>query len=79
MEASVVKVAVIDDWQRIARRSADWSALSEKAEVVFFAEAFESEDAAVTALAEFEIILDRPFARAADVGHHGREERFARC
>ena len=57
MEARVVKAAVIDDWQRIARASADWSALSEKAEVVFFAEAFESEDAAVSALAEFEIIL----------------------
>jgi phosphoglycerate dehydrogenase-like enzyme len=57
MEAVMVKIAVIDDWQRIARSSADWSTLSAKAEVVFFAEAFENEDAAVAALTEFEVIL----------------------
>jgi phosphoglycerate dehydrogenase-like enzyme len=53
----MTKVAVLDDWQGVARGSADWSALTAKAEVVFFADAFGSEDEATAALSEFEIIL----------------------
>jgi phosphoglycerate dehydrogenase-like enzyme len=53
----MVKIAVLDDWQGVARQSADWSALSAQAEVVFFAEAFDSEDDAAQQLAEFEIVL----------------------
>jgi phosphoglycerate dehydrogenase-like enzyme len=53
----MTKVAVLDDWQGVARGSADWVPLEARAEVVFFREAFESEDAAVAALGSFEIIL----------------------
>jgi len=53
----MTKVAVLDDWQGVARGSADWSRLEARAEVVFFAEAFASEDEAVARLAGFEIVL----------------------
>jgi len=53
----MVKVAVLDDWQGVARGSADWSALQARAEVVFFAEAFADEDDAARQLADFEIVL----------------------
>lgn len=53
----MVKVAVLDDWQGVARQSADWSQLEGRAEVTFFADAFASEDAAAAALAEFDILL----------------------
>jgi phosphoglycerate dehydrogenase-like enzyme len=41
----------------VARRSADWSPLEDRAELVFFADAFAAEDAAARALESFEIIL----------------------
>ena len=53
----MAKVAVLDDWQGVARPSADWSPLEAKAEVVFFADAFADEVAAAEALAGFDIIL----------------------
>jgi phosphoglycerate dehydrogenase-like enzyme len=53
----VTKVAVLDDWQGVARDSADWSKLGERAEVRFFSEVFADEDAAAAKLAEFEIVL----------------------
>jgi phosphoglycerate dehydrogenase-like enzyme len=53
----MTKVAVLDDWQGVARSSADWSPLSARAEVVFFAQAFEDEDDAAAQLADFEIVL----------------------
>jgi phosphoglycerate dehydrogenase-like enzyme len=52
-----VKIAIIDDWQLVARSSADWSTLTARAELVFFADAFSSEDDAALALANFDIIL----------------------
>lgn len=51
------KVAVLDDWQNIARQSADWSALTARAEVVFFDTAFASEDEAADKLADFDILM----------------------
>ncbi|MGI4746792.1 MAG: D-2-hydroxyacid dehydrogenase family protein [Janthinobacterium lividum] len=51
------KVAVLDDWQGVARQSADWSDLAARADIVFFQEAFADEDAAVAALADFDILL----------------------
>jgi phosphoglycerate dehydrogenase-like enzyme len=51
------RVAVLDDWQGVARSSADWSRLSERAEVVFFEEPFKDADAIAKALAGFEIII----------------------
>ncbi len=53
----MTNVAVLDDWQGVARSSADWSALSARAEITFFAEAFASEDEAAGTLADFEIVL----------------------
>jgi phosphoglycerate dehydrogenase-like enzyme len=51
------RVAVLDDWQGVAKHSADWSRLSERAEVVFFEEPFKDADAIAEALAGFEIIV----------------------
>jgi phosphoglycerate dehydrogenase-like enzyme len=53
----MVKIAVLDDWQDVARSSADWSGLAARAELVFFADAFPSEDEAARALADFDILL----------------------
>jgi phosphoglycerate dehydrogenase-like enzyme len=48
---------VLDDWQRVARTSADWSPLIARAEVSFFETPFADEDDAARGLGEFEIIL----------------------
>jgi phosphoglycerate dehydrogenase-like enzyme len=53
----MVKVAVLDDWQQVAKSSADWTPLIHRAEVVFFHEAFADEDEAAKKLADFEIVL----------------------
>jgi phosphoglycerate dehydrogenase-like enzyme len=53
----MTKIAVLDDWQGIARSSTDWSPLMGRAEVVFFEDAFKDEDEAVEKLAGFEIVL----------------------
>jgi phosphoglycerate dehydrogenase-like enzyme len=53
----MMKVAVLDDWQGIARQSADWSALSARTQVTFFAAAFATEDDTVAALTDFDIVL----------------------
>jgi phosphoglycerate dehydrogenase-like enzyme len=53
----MTKVAVLDDWQGVARTSADWSPLQARAEVAFFPKAFDNEDDAARELAEFDIVL----------------------
>ncbi len=53
----MMKIAILDDWQRIARQCADWSALEAKAEVAFFHRAFADEEEAAKALADFDIIM----------------------
>ena len=53
----MTKVAVLDDWQSVAKSSADWSRLTERAEVVFFEEPFKAADSIAKALAGFEIII----------------------
>lgn len=53
----MIKIAVLDDWQRVARECTDWSRLESRAEVVFFTDPFGSEDDAATALAGFDAIL----------------------
>jgi phosphoglycerate dehydrogenase-like enzyme len=55
--AELPKVAVLDDWQDVAKTSADWSKLQARAEIVFFPDAFENEDAAAARLAAFDIVL----------------------
>ena len=51
------RVAVLDDWQDVARGAADWSTLESRADVVIFPEAFADEDDAATQLADFDIVL----------------------
>src|SRR6202021_359926 len=53
----MIKVADLDDWQGVARSSADWSPLLARAEVVFIAQAFCDEDDAARKLADFDIVL----------------------
>ena len=53
----MTRVAVLDDWQGVARGAADWSALQARAEVVFFTDAFADADDAAAKLADFEIVL----------------------
>src|ERR1700692_3513527 len=53
----MTKVAVLDDWQHVAEASADWAPLKARAEIVFFHDAFASEDDAAAKLADFDIIL----------------------
>lgn len=53
----MTKVAVLDDWQGVAKTSADWSRLQARAEVVFFAKAFDNADDAARQLADFDIVL----------------------
>ncbi len=55
--SNTVKVAVLDDWQGVARANADWAKLQARAEVTFFADAFADEDDAAAKLAPFEIVL----------------------
>ena len=52
-----MKIAILDDWQDVARTSADWSKLAARAELTFFADAFASEDEAAEALKDFDILL----------------------
>ena len=51
------KIAVLDDWQDVARGSADWSKLEARAEVVFFHDAFADVEEAADKLAPFDIVL----------------------
>ncbi len=53
----MVQIAVLDDWQGVARQSADWSALKARGKITFFAEAFADEDDAATQLQPYEIVL----------------------
>jgi phosphoglycerate dehydrogenase-like enzyme len=53
----MVTVAVLDDWQDVARKSADWSALEARARLIFFSDAFSSEEEAATALLDADILL----------------------
>jgi phosphoglycerate dehydrogenase-like enzyme len=52
-----MKIAILDDWQDMARTSADWSRLAARAELKFFTDAFQSEDEAAEKLADFDILL----------------------
>lgn len=54
---SDIQIGVLDDWQDVARRAADWSELQQRAAVTFFNEPFTNEDAAAAALAGFDILV----------------------
>jgi phosphoglycerate dehydrogenase-like enzyme len=53
----MTRVAVLDDWQNIARACADWSALERRAEVIAFTEPFADPEATVRVLADFDIVI----------------------
>ena len=53
----MTRIAVLDDWQDVARASADWSPVLARAEVQFFRTPFDGEDAAAQALLPFDIVL----------------------
>lgn len=54
---TVTKIAILDDWQEVARGSANWRPLAARADLTFFANAFATEDEAAVALADFDILL----------------------
>jgi phosphoglycerate dehydrogenase-like enzyme len=54
---TMMRIAVLDDWQDVARASADWSALESRAELRFFHAPFAGEDEAARVLVDFDIIL----------------------
>ena len=51
------RVAVLDDWQQVALRCADWTPLRARADVEFFTTPFGGEDDVAKALADFDIVL----------------------
>ena len=53
----MTKIAVLDDWQGVARQSADWSRLQKRADVGFFEQPLAGPDGIAQALAAFEIIV----------------------
>jgi phosphoglycerate dehydrogenase-like enzyme len=53
----MTRVAVLDDWQGVARSSADWAPLQCRAEVVFFDKPFAGPDDVARQLADFDIVL----------------------
>lgn len=53
----MMRIAVLDDWQRIAEACADWSALRQRADVTFFHEPLGPPDNVVAALRDFDAIL----------------------
>jgi phosphoglycerate dehydrogenase-like enzyme len=53
----MIRVAVLDDWQGVAPGSADWTVLKARADVVFFAAPFASEDEVAAKLADFDIVM----------------------
>jgi phosphoglycerate dehydrogenase-like enzyme len=55
--SNMTRVAVLDDWQGVAKGAADWAPLQSRADVVFFADAFADADDAAAKLADFDIVL----------------------
>ncbi len=53
----MTRVAVLDDWQRLARDSADWAPLERRAEVTFFDKPIGGPDEVARQLAGFDIVL----------------------
>ena len=64
----MTRVAILDDYQNVARRMADWSSVPAGTEVVFFADHLSDLDALAKRLADFEAVVAMrertPFTRA---------------
>ena len=52
-----MRVAILDDAQRVAAQSADWSRLNGRATLTTFRDSFKDEDDAAHQLADFDILL----------------------
>jgi D-3-phosphoglycerate dehydrogenase len=52
----MIRVAILDDYQRVALTMADWSGLAGDCELVVFDRNLETEDEAARALAEFDVV-----------------------
>jgi phosphoglycerate dehydrogenase-like enzyme len=57
MTVARARIAVLDDWQKVARRVADWSALERRADVRYFEQPIGSEDETAAALEDFDIVI----------------------
>lgn len=57
MAAEITHVAILDDYQNVALKLADWSALAGRVEPVSFTQPFASPDAAVAALSGYPVIV----------------------
>lgn len=57
MKNEKVRIAVLDDWQGVAKQSADWSKLQQPADVVYFEEPFAGPDKLASALGGFDIVI----------------------
>jgi len=53
----LTRIAVLDDWQRVARECADWSPLTARAQVDFYETPFANEDDAARRLQPYEVLL----------------------
>ena len=51
-----MRLAVLDDYQRVARRFADWSPVEQRIDMTVFTDALDDADALVARLAPFEIV-----------------------
>ena len=57
MLGTVLRIAVLDDFQSVSGEFADWSRLPEEAEVVAFADHLDDEDAVAERLAGFDVVV----------------------
>lgn len=53
----MIQIGVLDDWQGVARQSADWSALQSRAQVVFFERPFAPDEDLARSLADFDALI----------------------
>ena len=53
----MTKIAILDDWQRVAETAADWSELRRRADLTFFHEPLGGAENVVRSLCDFDVIL----------------------
>ena len=51
-----MKVAILDDYQNVALRMADWSSVAKRAEIAVFNDHLADEDALVERLMSFDVV-----------------------
>jgi phosphoglycerate dehydrogenase-like enzyme len=64
----MIRAAILDDYQNVAKRMADWSPIAKDVEITVFNEPFARQEAAIAALKPFQIVVGMrertPFPRA---------------